>query len=176
MGGPFSFFLSDEPIPVELAEDVECYVLYELHRRELAGWGFFWDRARRRLGACWYDRQCISLSRHLLGESGCTGREVRDTILHEIAHALAYVHGGERGHGRSWRNWCLFLGASPRRCASPGVTGNHRYRYVLRRKDTGEIIVRYLRKPRFRHSLRYMMLKNDPSSKGQLELRPYEGE
>lgn len=174
MDRTFPFLLREEPVPPDRAEDVECYILYELERRGLADWTFFWDRARRRLGACWYARRSISLSRHLLGEGGCSGIELRDTILHEIAHALSFTHGGERGHGVLWKRWCLFLGARPRRCASPGVTGQHRYRYMLRRRDTGEVIVRYLRKPRFKHSLKYMMIRNDPSSKGQLEVVPYE--
>jgi predicted SprT family Zn-dependent metalloprotease len=38
--------------------------------------------------------------------------EVRDTILHEIAHALA---PGD-GHGPKWRMTCLRIGARPKRC------------------------------------------------------------
>lgn len=159
-----------------MAERVESYVLYELRARGLHDWGFYWDRARRRLGACWYQKKCISLSRYLLGEDGCTGREVRDTILHEIAHALSFTHARERGHGAIWKQWCQFLGAAPRRCASPGATGKARYRYAMRRKDTGEIVSYYLRKPRFKHPLKFLMLKSDPASRGQLEIIPFQGE
>ena len=52
----------------------------------LADWGFAFDHARRRFGACNYTRRRITLSRPLTLLNGID--EVRDTILHEIAHAL----------------------------------------------------------------------------------------
>jgi hypothetical protein len=42
-----------------------------------------------------------------------TAEEVRDTVLHEIAHALA---GPGTGHGPVWKVWCLKVGAKPQRC------------------------------------------------------------
>lgn len=39
-------------------------------------------------------------------------QEVRDTILHEIAHALA----PRAGHGPKWRAICRQIGAEPKRC------------------------------------------------------------
>ena len=73
------------------------------------GWRFNFDRARRRFGCCWTTRKLITLSRPLteLNDEA----EVRDTILHEIAHAL--VPGG---HTPAWRRMCEKLGAVPRRC------------------------------------------------------------
>jgi hypothetical protein len=38
-----------------------------------------------------------------------TPRQRRDTILHEIAHALC----PDDGHGRVWRDWCTRFGISP---------------------------------------------------------------
>jgi len=77
----------------------------------LADWNFQFDHARRRFGCCSYGRKLITLSRPLtlLNDE----REVRDTILHEIAHAL--VAPGD-GHGRKWRQACARIGAEPRRC------------------------------------------------------------
>lgn len=43
---------------------------------------------------------------------------VRDTILHEIAHALV---GPERGHDEVWRRKCLEIGANPARFAGEHV-------------------------------------------------------
>ena len=37
---------------------------------------------------------------------------VKDTILHEIAHALS----PQFGHGPAWRQKCLEIGANPNRC------------------------------------------------------------
>jgi len=76
----------------------------------LADWGFAFDHARRRFGACNYTRRRITLSRPLTLLNGID--EVRDTILHEIAHALC---PGDK-HGPRWRATCARLGAKPKRC------------------------------------------------------------
>jgi hypothetical protein len=50
-------------------------------------------------------------------------REVRDTILHEIAHALV---GPSHGHDAVWRRQALAIGSSGQRCVSsdaPAVAG-----------------------------------------------------
>jgi predicted SprT family Zn-dependent metalloprotease len=76
----------------------------------LGGWIFRFDHARRRFGSCAPTKKRITLSRPLtlLNDEA----EVRDTILHEIAHALA---PGD-GHGRAWKAACARLGARPVRC------------------------------------------------------------
>ena len=76
----------------------------------LRDWSFHFDHARRRFGTCQPTRRCITLSRMLtlLNDED----EVRDTILHEIAHALT---PGD-GHGPRWKAMCVKIGANPRRC------------------------------------------------------------
>jgi predicted SprT family Zn-dependent metalloprotease len=78
----------------------------------LADWSFCFDHARRRFGSCQPRRRRITLSRvlTLLNDDA----EVRDTILHEIAHALT---PGDN-HGARWKAMCLRIGAKPRRCYS----------------------------------------------------------
>ena len=39
---------------------------------------------------------------------------VLDTILHEIAHALAYENYNETGHGKYWKTACNQIGANPK--------------------------------------------------------------
>jgi len=83
-----------------------------LHLHGLSDWHFRFDHARRRFGSCRAGRKLITLSRSLVilnDES-----EVRDTLLHEIAHALS---PGD-GHGRLWRAACRRIGARPVRCYS----------------------------------------------------------
>jgi predicted SprT family Zn-dependent metalloprotease len=75
-----------------------------------AGWRFGFDHAKRRFGRCNYTRKIISLSRPLVLLNNVD--EVRDTVLHEIAHALT---PGD-GHGPKWRLTCARIGARPRRC------------------------------------------------------------
>jgi predicted SprT family Zn-dependent metalloprotease len=74
-------------------------------------WLFEFDRSKVRFGRCHYGRKEISLSRHLVELNDEV--EVRDTILHEIAHALA-PRGA--GHGPKWRRVAEAIGCVPRRC------------------------------------------------------------
>ena len=55
-------------------------------------------------------RKLITLSRPLVLLNA--SQQVRDTLLHEIAHALT---PGD-GHGRRWKAKCVQIGAVPRRC------------------------------------------------------------
>jgi predicted SprT family Zn-dependent metalloprotease len=41
--------------------------------------------------------------------------EIKDVILHEIAHGLA---GIAAGHGRLWKHYAMAIGAAPNRCSS----------------------------------------------------------
>jgi predicted SprT family Zn-dependent metalloprotease len=74
-------------------------------------WTFQFDRSKVRFGKCDYTNRIISLSRYLV-ELNSKG-EVRDTILHEIAHALA-PRGS--GHGDAWRKVARSIGCNAARC------------------------------------------------------------
>lgn len=39
------------------------------------------------------------------------------TVIHEVAHWITYTHGrgGDCGHGKMWRHWCLALGGTGKR-------------------------------------------------------------
>ena len=78
------------------------------------GWRFEWDNAKRRGGSCSYLYRSITLSRALV--LMWDEAEVKDTILHEIAHALV----GPRvpAHGAEWKRQALALGGSGSRCHS----------------------------------------------------------
>lgn len=82
-----------------------------LRAHRLDGWRFRFDHAKRRLGCCHYGRRTISLSLPLVRLND--EAVVRDTLLHEIAHALT----PGAGHGPAWRRQAAALGAVPRRCA-----------------------------------------------------------
>ncbi len=82
--------------------------LINLH---IPGWSFGFDNASSKFGRCFFKTKHISLSGPLTTLN--SEHDVRDTILHEIAHALA---GHAAGHGLLWRHQARRLGASDKRC------------------------------------------------------------
>ena len=87
----------------------------------LAGWRLVFDNAKTRAGVCRSERKEIGLSRHLM--SLYSPEQVTETVLHEIAHALA---GPRHGHDRVWRTVARRIGCSGRRCMpadAPTVDG-----------------------------------------------------
>jgi predicted SprT family Zn-dependent metalloprotease len=74
-------------------------------------WTFGWNRRKRALGLCRYHERRIELSMYFVRDNGLDS--IRDTILHEIAHALA---GQRAGHGPRWKAACIKLGCKPDRC------------------------------------------------------------
>ncbi|WP_435741688.1 SprT-like domain-containing protein [Nocardioides sp. SYSU DS0663] len=82
----------------------------------LVGWTVVLDRAKRRAGVCRPGLRQIGLSAPLTQLHGVA--EVRDTVLHEIAHALVGAH---HGHDAVWRATALRIGCSGRRCTDPGA-------------------------------------------------------
>ncbi|HEY4328696.1 MAG TPA: SprT-like domain-containing protein [Phycisphaerae bacterium] len=77
----------------------------------LAGWAFGWNRRKRSLGLCRYREQRIELSAYFVQANDEV--QVRETILHEIAHGLA---GEKAGHGPLWKAKCARVGCMPIRC------------------------------------------------------------
>jgi len=78
-------------------------------------WSFRFDGARRRAGACNFATQTISLSSVLVPLYD--QQTVRDTLLHEIAHALA---GPAHHHDHVWKWYARTLGA-PDNARLPGT-------------------------------------------------------
>lgn len=87
-----------------------------LDQHGLQQWHLTFDRAKRRAGVCRFRDTTISLSRHAVGLQ--TEEQVRETVLHEIAHAKA---GPGAGHGPVWKRMAAAVGAEPVRCLPPDV-------------------------------------------------------
>jgi len=77
----------------------------------LSGWRIRLDHARRRAGLCDFSAKVISLSRHYVRHA--EPDHIRDTILHEIAHALV---GPRHGHDAVWRRKAREIGCTATRC------------------------------------------------------------
>ena len=80
-------------------------------RHGLTGWRLTFDHAKTRAGVCRFADKEIGLSRALVRLY--SPDQVTETVLHEIAHALA---GPRHGHDRVWRATALRIGCSGTRC------------------------------------------------------------
>lgn len=100
-----------------------------------AGWSFRFDRARRRFGICRFGVKEISVSRTLVELN--PEEECRDTVLHEIAHALA---GPRAGHGPKWKAMCRRVGARANRCYNHDQVAEPQHRYEARCATCGHSI------------------------------------
>jgi len=68
-------------------------------------WSFGFDNAKRRAGQCDYTNRRISVSRYL--SARYDDETNHQTLLHEVAHALA---GPQAGHGPKWKAIARDLG------------------------------------------------------------------
>ena len=104
----------------------------------LHGWTFAFDRARVRAGACHFGDRRITLSRALAAAQD--EAQVRETVLHEVAHALV---GPRHGHDGVWRARARAIGATGERCYvadEPVVPGRWQGRCVA-----GHVVHRHRR-------------------------------
>lgn len=169
--------LSPAPASWDSHEHIAQQAQRWLEELGLSQWQFGWDRAIRRLGSCSGSKSRITLSRHFvqhyLGRDEQTQRIITDTLLHELAHALAWHRHQAQGHGVIWRHYCALLGIprerSTTRCES---FGKPRKRYALIISDTNEVVRYYSRKPRLSTAKlkRSYMPKRKAETLGKLKL------
>lgn len=94
-------------------EAAESMLAHGLH-----DWAFGFGRGKRTLGTtrvrAGASTGVVRVSRHLV--TAGTPAMLRDTLLHELAHALAYQRHGRRAmnHGPLWRAVAREVGAEPR--------------------------------------------------------------
>src|SRR5262245_56808669 len=101
----------------------ELLALNLMAEHGLPHWVFAFDRAVCRFGSCNQRKRRITLSTQLTRLN--TESEVRDTLLHEIAHALVGVRAG---HGPKWRRTALAIGCNALRCYGAEVrTPSHTF-------------------------------------------------
>lgn len=99
--------------------DVAEHMMLELmdeHGLIDKGWIFEFDRAVRRFGCCHHSEMKLTLSRHLVELND--EFHVKNTMLHEIAHALVPAR---HGHDKVWRAKAIEIGCNGNRCYSPEV-------------------------------------------------------
>lgn len=108
-------------------QDVQnlAYKLMKQHGLFDNRWRFEFDNSVKRFGCCNYTTKTISLSKKLCLLNG--EPDVKDTILHEIAHALV---GNANGHNYIWKLKCIEIGANPKRCYDSSEIVTPKLRYV----------------------------------------------
>jgi len=107
--------------PLGAAIDLAAHLMQE---HGLTGWRIKLDHARRRAGQCDFSNRIISLSRLYVRHA--TPEHIRDTILHEISHALV---GPRHGHDAVWRQKAREIGCTATRCHTLSFA---RARWVMR--------------------------------------------
>jgi SprT protein len=115
-----------------------------------ASWTFGWINHLTVMGQCSHHQRRILLARKLTPIADDDA--VRDTILHEIAHALA---GPSHDHDATWRRLARSLGCPDTAHIDPARVGNPRETLApwVGTCPAGHVSeVRYFRKPRARYA------------------------
>ena len=73
---------------------------------DLVGWSFKFFKSNIRLGTCDYTNKQILINEEFINRDD---DEVKDTILHEIAHVLTFGCN----HNNQWKLKCVELGCKP---------------------------------------------------------------
>lgn len=109
-----------------MQKELEQYAVEQLKQWGLwqKGWRFRWNSSKRSAGQCWFNHE--QYGNHIaLSETLAAARSLadsKDTILHEIAHALSPK---TVGHNWQWRQNARMVGAKPKRCvASSSIDHN----------------------------------------------------
>ena len=86
-----------------------CQKYFERKKTEfhLKDWKIKLDNAKKRLGCCDYNTKTISISSHFLRGPTCEERKMRNTVLHELAHAIV---GPKHNHDNVWKTMAVKIG------------------------------------------------------------------
>lgn len=110
------------------------------------GWKFKFDRAKRRFGCCKFRSKTITLSVYLTELND--EQRVKNTILHEIAHALV---GSDNGHNYIWQRKAIEIGCDGNRCYNSLEVEKPKGNYSASCPNCKTSFVRF-RKPKYNQS------------------------
>jgi len=114
------------------------------------GWRFGWMNGKRIMGMVrervrdFVRTKTLLLSRHMVRLNDES--VVRNTILHEIAHAIA---GLDNGHNYVWKAVCIAVGANPERCANPAKVNQVKHKYQVACQCCNHVLSAHHRRPNF---------------------------
>ncbi len=144
---------------MELKEaEILCRSLMARHGLFKHGYDFKWNSRYNGFGFHNGRKRIISLSRRLVALNN--EEEVKDTILHEIAHALDFIRNGFQYrysnykrmiHDDTWKAICEEIGCKPRRCytSKEVVSPKRPNKYKLIHLPTEKVVKYSKRKPKY---------------------------
>lgn len=104
------------------AQETETFTLNLMDQWGLTDkhWKFQWNSRKKAFGICNFKEKTIELSSYLW--PAISEEEQKDTVKHELAHALDFLQRGYSDHGRQWKIWAMRLGAKPMACAKIAIS------------------------------------------------------
>lgn len=111
---PYEVLIERDPkdlLRIQNVGAIQQMALDLMEQYGLKRWRFEFDHSTRRAGCCSYREKRISISFELARNG--SEADVRDTILHEIAHALV---GRRHNHDAVWKAKAREIGCSGERC------------------------------------------------------------
>lgn len=113
-------------------EEIEREWLLQREKWGLRDWELKLSHQRRHLGYCRPMRKTISVSLPYMKKNPF--HIMKDTLLHEIAHAIHFIETGKMGHDNGWKDVARRVGCAPLRCASVAglVVPDGKYKGVCR--------------------------------------------
>ena len=89
------------------------------------GWTYRITSAKTYSGICKYYPKRIEITRDYINSEKTNKKSIKNTILHEIAHALV---GTGQGHNRIWKEKCISIGGiGEQYCKSFNTDENYKY-------------------------------------------------
>lgn len=137
-------------------------------------WKLRFSNGKRYLGFCDCRKKTIYISKAYLFANPYS--VLKDTLLHEISHALQYINHGKTDHGRDWKRIARNVGCAPRRCASTDDIVVPRGKYVGICLSCGKV-THFYRKIRRKYSCRICSNRYDPNYQLRImSIEQYESE
>lgn len=109
------------------------------------GYTFAWGNRKRAGGTCNYLKKVITLERPLTIANLDNVHIIKNTILHEIAHALV---GRGHGHDWVWKQTAMSIGCDGARCMSEETNGLTESKYTLSCSSCGKVTLAH-RRPKY---------------------------
>jgi len=117
----------------------------ELISKYIPDYKLEWNNHKKTYGMCSYATKTIFLSRPLT--ELCDENTVRDTVMHEIAHAMH----PKAGHGMDWKIQMIRFGLPPNRLCKVDIDKSSISNWEATCRTCGKV-VHMIRKPRIKRS------------------------